>query len=73
MPLPPVTHPIWENLITKKIQHTFSLFAANMAIDHAARAYRTDASQKSQLAAELHRFFSKYERFTVPELEKLMQ
>lgn len=72
MPLPSVSHPIWEKLISRKVRHQFSLFAANMAIDHAARAYQADASKKERLAGELYNFFSKYEKFTAPELERLM-
>jgi hypothetical protein len=72
MPLPPVEHPIWERLMTRKVRHTFSLFAANMAIDHAIRAYYHDASKKEVLAKELRNLFSKYERFTLPELERLL-
>lgn len=73
MPLPSATHPIWEQLMTRKVKHTFSLFAANMAIDHAIRAYgQADASQKAKLVTDLHNFFSKYEKFTLPELEKIM-
>jgi hypothetical protein len=73
MPLPSVSHPIWEKLMSRKVRHQFSLFAANMAIDHAARAYQADTAKKLQLAGELHNFFSKYEKFTAPELERLMQ
>jgi hypothetical protein len=72
MPLPPAEHPIWEQLMTRRVKHTFSLFAANMAIDHAIRSYQHDPSQKLPLANELRNFFSKYERFTLPELERLM-
>ena len=35
MPLPSEKHPIWEKLLTRKVSHRFSLFAANMAIDNA--------------------------------------
>ena len=73
MQLPSATHPIWEQLMTRKVKHTFSLFAANMAIDHAIRAYsRAGSSEKAKLAGDLHNFFSKYEKFTLPELEKIM-
>ena len=59
--------------MTRKVKHTFSLFAANMAIDHAIRAYgHADASQKAKLATDLQTFFAKYEKFTLPDLEKLM-
>ncbi len=70
--LPPATHPVWENLITRKIQYKFSLFAANMAIDRAARLYQADASQMSRLAGELRNLFSKYEKLMLPELKRLM-
>jgi hypothetical protein len=72
MPLPSVMHPVWEQLMARKVKHTFSLFAANMAIDHAARAYQADPSQKAKLADELRSFFSRYEKFTLPEIERLM-
>ncbi len=72
MPLPSVTHSVWEQLMTRKVKHTFSLFAANMAVDHAIRAYQADPSQKAKLAGELRNFFSKYEKFTLPEIERLM-
>ena len=72
MPLPSAEHPVWEHLMSRKVKHTFSLFAANMAIDHAIRSYLHDPSQKLKLANELRNFFSKYERFTLPELERLM-
>jgi hypothetical protein len=72
MPLPSAMHPVWEKLMARKAKQTFSLFAANMAVDHAARAYQADPSQKTKLAGELHTFFSKYEKFTLPELERLM-
>lgn len=65
-------HPVWEQLIARKVKHTFSLFAANMAVDHAARAYQADPSQKEKLTGELRSFFSKYEKFTLPEIERLM-
>ncbi len=72
MPLPSVTHPVWEKLMTRKVKHTFSLFAANMAVDHAVRAYQADPLQKEKLAGELRSFFSKYEKFTLTEVERLM-
>ena len=72
MPLPPAEHQIWELLMSRKVKHTFSLFAANMAVDHAIRSYNHDPSQSLKLAGELRNFFSKYEKFTLPELERLM-
>ena len=72
MTLPSETHPIWERLMKREITYTFSLFAANMAVDYAVRSYRTDASQKLKLAGELRDFFSKYERIALPELERLI-
>jgi hypothetical protein len=58
--------------MSREITHTFSLFAANMAIDHAVRSYQNDASQKLRLAGELRNVFSKYEKITLPELERLI-
>jgi hypothetical protein len=73
MPLPPTAHPIWEKLMTRKVKQAFSLFAANMAVDNAARQYaRVDASERLNLAKELHEFFAKYEKFTAAELERLL-
>jgi hypothetical protein len=73
MPLPPTMHPIWEKLMTRKVKHAFSLFAANMAVDNSARQYvAADHSKRLELAKELHEFFAKYEKFTAAELERLL-
>lgn len=65
-------HPLWDKLLTKKVQHKFSLFAANVAVEHAIRAYEKDRSGKPQIIADLQRFFSKYETLVSADLAKLM-
>ncbi len=65
-------HPVWDKLLTRKLQHKFSLFAANVALDHAIRAYEKNRSEKLQIIAELYRFFSKYETLVAADLAKLM-
>lgn len=72
MPLPSMWHPIWEKLITGEIKHTFSLFAANLAVEHAVREYQSNASKKLHLARELHEFFSAQNEFTQSEIEPLL-
>ena len=67
-----VTHPIWEKLLTRKVQHKFSLFAANLKVDLAARDYAQDQSEKQRLIAQLHEFFTKYERLTSADLTQIM-
>ncbi len=73
MSLPaPITHPIWEKLLTRKVQHKFSLFAANLKVDLAARDYAQGQSEKQRLIAQLHEFFTKYERLTSADLMQIM-
>jgi hypothetical protein len=50
----PVTDPIWEKLLTRKVQHKFSLFAANLKVDLAARNYAENQSDKQKLISTLH-------------------
>jgi hypothetical protein len=68
----PVTDPIWEKLLTRKVQHKFSLFAANLKVDLAARDYAQNQAEKQKLIAQLHEFFSKYERLTSADLAQIM-
>jgi len=66
--IPNITHPIWEKLMSGKVKHKFSLFAANMAVDRAARAFATDKNSKQQLINDLHEFFNKYASIVAAEL-----
>jgi len=70
--IPPVTHPVWEKLVTRKIQHKFSLFAANLKIELAVRDYEQDQPKKPQLIQHLHQFFDKYQKMTSVELDQLV-
>ncbi len=72
MGLPAPTHPIWEKLLSRKVQHKFSLFAANLKIDLAARDYAQNPSDKKRLVEQLHEFFTKYERLTSAEFTQIM-
>jgi hypothetical protein len=67
----PVTDPIWEKLLTRKVQHKFSLFAANLKVDLAARDYAQNHSDKQKLISTLHEFFTKYERLTSADLAQI--
>ena len=68
----PLTHPLWEKLLTGKVQHKFSLFAANVAVEHAAREYAKNKSEKLRLASQLQQFFSKYEKLVAADLQKII-
>ncbi len=68
----PMKHPVWEKLLTRKVQHKFSLFAANVAVEHAARDYEKNASDKDRLISELHGFFAKYDKLVSAEFAKIM-
>ncbi len=65
-------HPIWDKLLTQKVQHKFSLFAANVAVEHAIRAYAKGGSDKATIIADLRQFFSKYEALVAADLAKIM-
>jgi hypothetical protein len=69
----PVTDPIWEKLLTRKVQHKFSLFAANLKVDLAARNYAENQSDKQKLISTLHEFFTKYERLTSADMTQIMR
>jgi molecular chaperone GrpE len=70
--VPPVTHPVWERLVTGQIKHRFKMFAANMLIDRARREYANNRSAKPRLASELCNFFHRYVHLTAAELQPLI-
>jgi hypothetical protein len=68
----PVTHPIWEKLLSHTVHHRFSLFAANAAVAHAAREYTKNRSEKVRLISELRQVFMKFEDVIGAELTNIM-
>jgi hypothetical protein len=66
--IPPPTAELWERLVTGKLTHKFNLFAANMAVSHAARVVAGNPGQKPAMIAELHQFFTKFAGLTAAEL-----
>jgi hypothetical protein len=68
----PLDHPIWENLLSREVEHKFSLFAANLKVEVASRAFAQNKANKSTLILELHEFFTKYEKLTAADLAKIM-
>lgn len=69
--IPSPTAPVWEKLVTGKINHKFDLFAANMAVARVTRIAAADPGQKTAMIAELRQFFEKYEKLTADELQSL--
>jgi molecular chaperone GrpE len=69
--IPPANHPVWELLATGRIKHRFKLFAANLLVDRAKRAYAMDSTVKAALASELCKFFNEHADLTAPEFETI--
>lgn len=71
--IPPVTARIWEDLITGRRTHHFTLFAANMCVARCQRIVAAEPHWKAAMITELHYFFQKFEHLTAEELEQLLQ
>jgi hypothetical protein len=66
--IPAASDPIWGQLVTGQIKHTFRLFAANMLVDRAKREYAADRGAKPRLASELCDFFNGHADLTAAEI-----
>ena len=62
---------LWDQLVTGRRTHKFTLFAANMAVSRAVRVVAGDASRKSEMIVELHQFFEKFAGLTSGDLQTL--
>jgi hypothetical protein len=69
--IPNSRHPVWEKLVTGQTKHKFTMFAANMALDHATRCYAMDTSSKAALIQEFHDFCEKYEHLVASDLASI--
>ena len=71
--IPPVTHPIWAQVITGSREIPPSKVGLNMLIANVRRDYKLNPSSLRQLAARMHEFFTKYETHYQAELEHILE
>jgi hypothetical protein len=70
-PIPPLCDALWDKLVSGRITHKFTLFAANMALARAVRLVAADPAQQPVQIAELHQFCTKYAAQIGHELQTL--
>ena len=71
--IPPVTDPIWAEVITSQRQVPRSQVGLNMLVSNLRADYRRDPGSLSQLVARLHEFVSKYGTYYRAELDELLK
>jgi len=73
--IPPVTHPIWAQVITGSREVAPSKVGLNMLIANVRRDYKQNPSAASlhQLVARMHEFFTRYGTFYQAELEQIIK
>jgi len=73
--VPPITHPIWVQVITGKREVTTSNVGLNMLIANLRLSYRQDPSEASvrSLVLRMHEFFKKYGSYYQHELEQVLK
>jgi len=72
--IPPITHPIWAQVITGKREIPPSQVGLNMLVTNLRLSYRKDPSEDSlrNLVARMHEFFTRYGAHYQNELEKIL-
>lgn len=73
--IPPITHPIWAQLITGQREFPPSKVGLNMLIANLRLSYRKDPSQPSLecFVARMHEFFARYGSYYQAELEQILR
>jgi len=73
--IPPVTHPIWAQVITGSREIPPSKVGLNMLIANVRRDYKLNPSAAClrRLAARMHEFFTNYGAHYQAELEHILE
>jgi hypothetical protein len=73
--IPPVTHPIWAQLITGTRELPASKVGLNMLIANIRLSYTKDPSEVNleRLVARMHEFFTRYGAHYQTELEQILR
>lgn len=73
--IPPVTHPIWAQLITGRRECPSSKVGLNMLIANLRLSYTKDPSEANleRLVARMHEFFFRYGTHYQTELEQILR
>jgi len=71
--IPPVTDPIWAEVITEKRKVPRSQVGLNMLVANLRASYSRDPESLGQLVVHLHEFVAKYGTYYRAELDELLK
>lgn len=69
--LPPKTDKRWHDLLTGKIDHQFTFFAAGMCVSRHKREIQVNPSLLAKSLDEVYAFFTKYEEIASNDITAL--
>jgi len=69
--IPPVTNPVWPNLVRGSTQHNFRLAAASMFFFSLRNQFVKDPSRLPALVQEARKFFQRYESILGGDIQQL--
>jgi hypothetical protein len=73
--IPPVTHPVWAQVITGKREVPPSKVAVNMLVANVRLSYKQDPTDENlrKLSTNMVEFFQKYQNLYQAELDQILQ
>ncbi|WP_085316212.1 hypothetical protein [Derxia lacustris] len=71
--VPAKQHPKWKDLVTGKVQPSFTLLAAKFLVSRLTMSAKTDSSPKNleKLIGEAHQFFHENERIADKDIKAI--
>ena len=71
--IPPVTDPVWPNLVKGSTPHNFRLAAASMLFFSLRNQFAKDPSRLPALIQEARKFFQRYESILGDDIQRLFR
>ena len=71
--IPPLTDPVWPNLVNGSISHSFRLPAASMLFFSVRNQFAKDPSRLPALIQEARKFFQRYESILGDDIQRLFR
>jgi len=69
--IPPLTNPVWPNLVKGSTRHSFRLAAASMFFFSLRNQFAKDPARLPVLIQEARKFFQRYESILGDDIQQL--